>query len=194
MSSLRHIAVLLAALVALALPSAAWGSSGAVIRDCNDDGKLDKKYSKKELKKALKRLPSDIKEYSDCPDVIRAAIDAAGPASPGGGASSSGGPPTSGGTIPQDEAALEQATSGKEPPAVKVGRERIKPGSNGLFNLSTANNEIPLPLALALIAIGLLVLGATYWGLRRRFPALAGLSLRGRLPSLRRVPLPRFRR
>ena len=190
MRPLRHIPVVLAALLALAVPSSALASPQAVIRDCNKDGKLDKKYSKKDLKKALKKLPSDIKEYSDCPDVIRAAIDAAGPAA----GPPSGGGPTADAVLPQDKAALKKATNPGPPPAVKVGGKRVKPGSNGLFNLDTASNDIPLPLGLALIALALVALGGGFWALRRRFPALANLSLKPLLPSLRRVSLPRFRR
>jgi hypothetical protein len=190
MSSPRHIAVLLCVLLALAVPATALGSPSAVIRDCNKDGKLDKKYSKKDLKKALKKLPSDIKEYSDCPDVIRAAIDQAGPSAGGGG----GGPGPTAGPTAADTAALKDATRGDKPPSVKVGGKRVEPGENGLFNLDTARNEVPLPLALALIAVGLLTLAGGYLALRRRFPALANLSLKPRLPSLRRVPFARFRR
>jgi hypothetical protein len=191
MSSPRHIAVLLGVLLALAMPATALGSPTGVIRDCNKDGKLDKKYSKQDLKKALKKLPSDIKEYSDCSDVIRAAIDQAGPGAAGGGGGGAG--PTAGPTA-ADTAALKEATGGDKPPAVKVGGKRVEPGENGLFNLDTASNDVPLPLALALIAVGLLTLGGGYMALRRRFPALANLSLKPRLPSLRRVPFARFRR
>ena len=191
MSSLRHSAVLLAALLALALPASAVASPSAVIRDCNKDGKLDKKYSKKDLKKALKKLPSDIKEYSDCPDVIRAAIDHAGPPASGSGGGG-GGPAAT--PQPSDDVALEQATKPKAAPAVKIGGKKVKPGSNGLFNLDTASNQIPLPLGLALIALALLTLAGGYLVLRRRIPALANFSFKPRLPLLRRVPFARFRR
>jgi hypothetical protein len=204
MSRLRHTAVLLGALGALAVPAAALASANSVIADCADDGKLDRSYSKKELHKALDKLPSDLAEYGDCPEVIRSALESAGggggsggggaggPA--GGGAPGGGGPGAAAGPTAQDHGALERATSGAKAPSVKVGGERVKPGSNGLFDLASASNDIPLPLALALIAVVLVALGGAFWALQRRFPALAGFSLRQRLPSLRRVPLPRLRR
>ena len=192
MSLIRNTLVLLAALGALALPASALASPGQVIRDCAEDGSLDRKYSNSDLKKARKKLPSDLDEYSDCREVIGAAIDR----SPDGGGS--GGPGGSGGAgapsapTPEDQAALEDLRSGKEPPSVKIGGEEVEPGKSGLFDLASARQEIPTPLLLALIALGLLALGGGAYVLRRRIPALAGLS--ARLPSLPGVPFLRRRR
>jgi hypothetical protein len=192
MSSIRNMLVLLLAAVAvLALAPPAVASPGQVIKDCADDGDLDRKYSNSDLKKARKKLPSDLDEYSDCREVIGAAIDrsadrgggANGPGGGGGGAAS--------GPTPDDQAALEDARSGKKPPAVEVGGEQIEPGKSGLFDLASARQEIPLPLLLALIAVGLLALGGGAYALRGRIPALAGLS--SRLPSLSSVPFLRRR-
>jgi hypothetical protein len=58
-TSLVVIAVLL-----LGLPAAARASGADVIRDCADDGKLDKPYTAKELQDAERNLPSDIDEYT----------------------------------------------------------------------------------------------------------------------------------
>ena len=179
--------VLLVALVALALAPAAIASPGQVIRDCARDGKLDREYSNADLKKARKRLPSDLDEYSDCREVIGAAIDRSSDSGVGG-AGGGGGPAA---PTPEDHAALEQARSGKEPPTVNIGGEQVKPGKSGLFDLASARQEIPLPLLLALIAVGLLALGGGAYALRRRIPALAGLS--SRLPSLPGVPFLRRR-
>jgi hypothetical protein len=44
------------------------------IRDCADDGKLDHTYRHEDLKEALKNVPSDGDEYSDCANVIRRAL------------------------------------------------------------------------------------------------------------------------
>jgi hypothetical protein len=76
MTSIRHIATLGAALVAVAaltVPAAAAASSDDVIKDCYEDGKLDRNYSRKDLKEAERNMPSDVDEYSDCRAVIRAA-------------------------------------------------------------------------------------------------------------------------
>ena len=192
MSLTRNTLVLLVALFALALAPASAASPGQVIKDCARDGKLDRKYSNSDLKEARQRLPSDLDEYSDCREVIGAAIDRS--ADPGGGAGGAGGPGGAAASTPtpEDHAALEEARSGKKPPAAEVGGERIEPGKSGLFDLASARQEIPLPLLLALIALGLLAVGGGLYALRQRVPALAGLS--SRLPSLPGVPFLRRRR
>jgi hypothetical protein len=206
----RHL-LLLAALVLLALP---WGDAAAatpfqVIKDCNQDGVLDGKYSNRVLRKALDNLPTDIDEYSDCRDVIGAAItsgsSAGGDAGPGGGPG--GSDPSAGGSpavlTPEEQAARQQdqqdlarITSPErrdDRPAAEVGGETVKPGSNGLFDLAPASNSVPFPLLLALIALGLLALGGGFVALRERIPALARIPLLSKLPTPR-VSLPRFGR
>ena len=66
--------ILLGALAALALPAPAFASPDQVISDCVRDGKLDRHYSNSELRRARNNLPADLDEYSDCRDVIAAAI------------------------------------------------------------------------------------------------------------------------
>ena len=188
-----------------------------MIKDCNEDGRLDGTYSNSELRKALENLPTDIDEYSDCREVIGAAITSgsAGRAGgPGGGGAGSGGsgsgaPPAGGGgstAAPspeeqaarlQDQADLDALTSPDglrdKPPEVNVGGERVKPGPNGLFDLATASNSVPLPLLLVLIVLGLLALWAGVVGLRERIPAMTRIPLLSKLPTPR-VSLPRFGR
>ncbi len=89
---MRRVLPLIVAVAALLPAAAAHASGAAVIRDCTLDGKLDKSYSQKELRQALASIPSDVDEYTDCRDVIRAAQLAA---ATGGG--SNGGSGTSGG-------------------------------------------------------------------------------------------------
>ena len=79
------------AFAALALPASALASPEAVIRDCGQDGSLDGSYSNRDLREARANLPTDVDEYSDCREIIGAAIatDAGkgaieGPTSPGG--------------------------------------------------------------------------------------------------------------
>ena len=209
----RHL-LLLAALVLLAL---AWGDAAAatpfqVIKDCNQDGVLDGKYSNRDLRKALDNLPTDIDEYSDCRDVITAAITSgssrAGDPGAGGGAGSPGGGDPSGGGSPavltpeeqaarqqdqQDLAAITSPERRDDRPSVEVGDETVKPGSNGLFDVASATNSLPFPLLLALIVLGLLALGGGFVALRGRVPALARIPLLSKLPTPR-VSLPRFGR
>src|SRR2546428_4726376 len=65
--------VTVAAAAVLVLPAIASASSRDVLRDCAQDGKLDHKYSQRELRQAERDLPSDIDEYTNCRDAIRSA-------------------------------------------------------------------------------------------------------------------------
>ncbi len=96
----------------------------------------------------------------------------------------------------QDQADLQALTTpdGRDkPPAVEVGGETVKPGSDGLFDLASESNSIPGPLLAALIALGILALVGGVVALRGRVPALARLPLLSKIPTPR-VSLPRFRR
>jgi hypothetical protein len=204
----RHL-LLLAALALLAFPAPAGATPFQVIKDCNEDGQLDRKYSNEELTKALDNLPSDIDEYSDCRDVISAAITGGsdrgenrGAGSGGDGSGGAGGgtaapiTPEEQAARAQDQADLQALTTpdGRDkPPAVEVGGETVKPGSDGLFDLASESNSIPGPLLAALIALGILALVGGVVALRGRVPALARLPLLSKIPTPR-VSLPRFRR
>lgn len=184
--AVRHICIL-GALALLALPAPAFASADEVIRDCAKDGKLDKKYSNAELRRARDNLPADLDEYSDCRDVIAGAIK--GGSDLGGGTGS----PGVGGTDPageaaaqaQDQADLDAVTQGGEPGAVDVGGTSLEPDSSGFFNLGGAANTVPLPLLLALILLGVLALASGVGSLRERLPALARVPLLSKIPRLR---------
>lgn len=165
--------ITLLSLLALAAPQVALASSDAVIKDCADNGKLDKKYSKSDLKKAKSSLPSDINEYTDCGSAINRAISSSGggtsdgptaqaassSGSSGGGSSSGAGSDSAGsagasgssGSGSAKKATPPKHTSAK--PIVPVGGQTVTPGANGLFKASETANELPLPILLALIAI-----------------------------------------
>jgi hypothetical protein len=192
----RHLVICLTALFALAIPATANASPQAVIRDCAEDGVLDHHYSNKDLQKAKQKLPSDLDEYSDCREVIGAAIGGGGGkgrASHGGGGGGGGkaSTPHSQAAQAADQKALRNATKGKRRPEVTVGDQRVAPGKNGLFHLASAENGMPTALLLALIAVAILAAGGALWALRRRIPVLANISLPR--PSLGRVPFPRRR-
>jgi hypothetical protein len=203
--------LLLAALLLLlpAFPGDAVAGPLQVIKDCNQDGQLNRKYSNAELRKALDNLPSDIDEYSDCRDVINAAItggsDKGGNRGAPGGAAGGGGA-SGGGAVPltpeeqaaraQDQAdlqALGTPESRENSPPIAVGDEQVKPGSDGLFDVASATNSLPTPLLIALIVLGLLAVAVGVVALRGRVPALARLPLLSKIPTPR-VSLPRFRR
>jgi hypothetical protein len=65
----------------------------------------------------------------------------------------------------------------------------VKPGCNGIFDLATAANQLPLPLLLALIAVCLLALAGGLASLQERLPALKRMGLLSKIPTVR-VPLP----
>ena len=190
--------LLRAAVAVLVAPAAAHATPRQVIRDCGNDGTLNRKYSNSDLRKARDNLPTDLAEYSDCRDVISAAITGGsdkggGRGSPGQGVGGAGvADPGEQGARATDAAELQaltsEAASGSkdaEPPRVEVGDEPVEPGSNGLFDLASASNELPVPLLIALICVGLLALAGGAVVLRERVPAL------GRIPVLNKIPTPR---
>lgn len=169
-------------------PASVAASPNEVLRDCITDGKLDGRYSNSELRKAKDNLPADSDEYSDCSDVIAAAIK--GGSDRGSGADS----PGVGGTDPAGEAAartddegeLASIASGQgDPPTVDVGGASLEPDSSGFFSLGGAANDIPLPLLFALILLGMLAGASGLAALRERVPALT------RIPLLSKIPTPR---
>ena len=214
---MKRVAYILVLLVALGVPALAYASPDAVIRDCAEDGDLDGHYSNSDLDQAENNLPSDLDEYSDCRSVIAGAktrgSDKGGGRSSGSSSSSSGGGGGGGGgddgsssararateasARRGDQSALDALTKGGHKPRLDVGGGTVEPGSNGLFDVASASNGMPLPLLLALIAVGLLTAAGGLYALRRRVPALARIPL-PRLPvpriDLSRVPFPRSRR
>jgi hypothetical protein len=185
--AVRHL-LILGALAALALPAPAFASADQVIRDCARDGRLDQKYSNSELRRARNNLPADLDEYSDCRDVIAAAIKGGsdkgiGSGSPGIGATDPAGEAAAQATDQGDLAAIASGTGPK--PSVDVGGTSLSPDSSGFFNVGGAANQVPLPLLLALILLSLFALASGLGALRERVPAL------GEVPFLSKIPAPR---
>lgn len=176
------LAALAASAAVASAPTSAVAASTAVIRDCQD-GKIDGRYSQKEFSEALRNIPTDVDEYTDCRDVIRRAQlgAAGGSSSKADGASAAGGssggaappPPSSAtanagktaaqilqGASPAERAAVTQAT-GRAGGPVEVGGKLVSPNAAGLSPAGAAN-VVPTPLIVALVLLGLgLALGAT---------------------------------
>src|SRR5215208_6777418 len=165
---LRTSLVLIAVLL-LGLPAAAHATGSDVIRDCADDGKLDKKYSQKELQDADRNLPSDIDEYTDCRSAIRSAMHG------GSGSTGAPGPPgailTPSGAIAATQAdvdalaALQQdSVKGKHHP-ISIGGQKITPGNAGLGGPLAGlagSNGMPAALVAAIAALLLLAVVTAY--------------------------------
>jgi hypothetical protein len=180
---LRTSLVLIAVLL-LGLPAAARASGADVIRDCAQDGKLDKQYSQKELQEAEAKLPSDIDEYTDCRQVIRAQMN--------GGSGSSGPAPANGIITPSGAIAGSQAdvnaltnliakgVKGKRP-AVPIAGENVVAGNAGLSGVLgglAGSNGMPTSLMLAIATLLILAAVTAYLTAREKLPHLSRVALR----------------
>jgi hypothetical protein len=80
--------------IAVGVPAApaAAANVSQVISDCNTHGRLTQRYSVAQLRTALNTMPADVKEYTDCYDVIqRTLLAQLGGAHTGGGGDSGSG-------------------------------------------------------------------------------------------------------
>ena len=184
----RLIMLAVALLVALAMPLTAGAQSGDdVIRDCAQDGDLDKEYSDEELQDASENMPSDIDAYSDCRDVIRQA-QAGGRGSSGAGSDSGGG----GGGSPGGGAGGGENGSGRATPSdiaelddrQQEAQDGAAPGSATLAAGADAGDDsgLPTPALVAIALLGLAAIGGGVYLLRDYLPP--GLS--SRLPGASR--------
>jgi hypothetical protein len=190
--------LVLGAAALLVLPAAAQASA---LSDCIQDNDLDHHYSNSELQKALDNLPTDSDEYGNCREILGGAITSG--SDKGGGRPSDTGP--NGGPLTakeqaqrskdnQDLAAIAgDATGDPRSPTVEVGGETVEPGSNGLFDLASASNDLPTPLLVALIALAVLAFTGMLVALRGRIPLLARVPLLSKIPAPR-APFPRSSR
>jgi hypothetical protein len=184
--AVRHL-VVIGTMTLLVLPAPAHASANQVLRDCIYDGKLDHHYSNAELRRARDHMPSDADEYSDCRDIIAAAIK--------GGSDLSGGAPSPGigATNPAAEAAAQQTdqadlaaiSDSDKTPKLDVGGQSLKPDSSGFFNLGGAANQVPVPLVIALLLLCVMALATGFGSMRERVPGLARIPFLSKIPTLR---------
>ena len=182
---LRHTIFLAAMLCALALPGVAQADYRDAIFDCAEDGVLDRKYSNAELKKARKNLPTDLAEYTDCADVLAAALTGGRNRGAGGGLPPNPALVTETGAQAAtqqdlDELRRKDAERPKGPGKVEIAGRDITPGEGGVFDRagSTDANKLPLPLLLSLIALAAMCALAGMLVLRRQWPATRNAALR----------------
>jgi hypothetical protein len=68
--------VLLAAILAAVVvaPGVALAAGSPVIADCVRHLRLERRYSVTQLEQALRAMPADVSQYTDCADVIRSQL------------------------------------------------------------------------------------------------------------------------
>jgi hypothetical protein len=62
----------------VAAPAAQAGTRVDILRDCENDGKLDGNYTPSQIRDARNNIPADIDQYSDCRDVLARALGGSG--------------------------------------------------------------------------------------------------------------------
>ncbi len=201
-SRMRHLIAPALLLLALALPTAVQASPGAVVRDCAEDGSVDGKYSDADKRAALKKIPADLDEYSDCRSAISGSIGAGGPkAGSSRSDDSGGGAPTIDADVNGDgtvtkaerEAADRTNLALKNDRKAKnlegsLGDRKTDPGKVGAIDASQTSNGMPAPVIASIVALALLALAAGMFFLARRKPGFAQAMRRvvPRPSSLRR--------
>jgi len=188
----RHFIAPMLLFAVLAFPALAQASPDDVLRDCNADESVDDKHSDADKRAALKKMPGEMKEYTDCEQVIAASIGGGKNASSSGnggsgfgegdGAGGSFDPDTNGDGVvspaERDAANKRKRQLAQADTERQLGDRQTDPLKAGAVDSDTANG-LSLPAILALLALLLLTLGAGLYVLWRRNPEL-----------LRRVPLP----
>jgi hypothetical protein len=199
---MRRLIVAVAALTLLVAPPAFAFTVHDVIRDCAENGKLTHDYPQSLIRQARNSLPSDVDEYTDCRDLLSAALaSGSGSGASGGGNSGSGAPAATGGgggggggqsgggssssgspaasatpAAPPTQAELKALTQAKaDAGSIDVGGTPVTPGAAGMTT-GAVDNGLPSTLLVVLILLALAVAAA------------GGPVLRGRFASGRKLP------
>ena len=153
------LVILLLAVAAWAPAPAAWAATSperirAILRDCEDDGSLAGSYRASELRDAARNIGTDLDQYSDCRDVINAAVQRAvsGSNAPGAGGTSNGGP-SSGAAAGGNGANGAAGTAGGDAPSAGgdpgVGALLTPEGPEETAELSRLRSAPPAPPVVA---------------------------------------------
>lgn len=140
----------------------ALAGGGDVLRDCNNNGHLTKTYTQKELHQALAQMPADLREYSDCANIIRRAeLGLDGGGAGGGGGANPGATAQNpfAGATPQEAARAQRdivtaRRTGGAPQ--RVGTASATPGTLAYRQVKSIS-KLPAPL---LVLVVLILLGA----------------------------------
>ena len=149
--------VLTALIVLLALPAtAAAGPVDAIYDDCQD-GRLDKRHSKPNLRKAKQDMPADLDEYTNCRELINAALQNRRGVG-GAGEGSTEGDDDGVGALPAGEGGLPLGPDSRpiDPRGVASPEERKALDSARISGLepAAASASLPLPLIILLVLTG----------------------------------------
>jgi hypothetical protein len=171
---LRFTLLVTTLLALLAFPAGASASPGQIYDDC-DNGRLDKKHSDADLRKALKDVPEDLDEYTSCSDLIRGAlsgVDTAGQSNGGAGGGTGGGagptdlPQGNGaGSVPLDPKGkplnplIDAQQDERDQIAAAQQGQDIRPTSAGV-RPGEPDGELPVPLIVVLALAGIAALAA----------------------------------
>lgn len=177
----RLTALTIAAL--LFLPAAASASGQDVIDDCvANEGSFSRTFTAAEYRDALRNLPADVDQYSDCRQAIQDAQREKGLGGSGGSSGSSGSSGSGGSwggsatpgvppgvdplatATPQEKAAIAEAIAEGGDPITLDGQaiDPNKLGSNGIN--SPLDLPAPLLALVALLVVGI-VASATRWSI-----------------------------
>ena len=192
MRRVHAVLTLLACL--LLLPASAGATGPSVVRDCTDNGRIDSPHSQGDYRNALNHLPSDVDEYTDCRQIIENAKRRDAKSGGGGGGGNPGGGPTgtagvspggftpaAGSTpsipaTPAERNALNNVPSTGGAPVPVLG-EPITPGGSGLTE-AAFRHDVPAPLLVLLVLLGLGALGMTVSSARSRGLRAPGPAIR----------------
>ena len=171
-----RLLTLLSLVIALALPAAAAASPSAVYRDCEDNARLDRRHSDADLRAALRDIPQDIDEYSNCRELISGALagvnttgrgSAYGQNGVGGGLPDGLAPGNGVGSVPLGpngkplDPRVDAAPDERQELRSAAAGDDIRPTSAGV-RPGEPDGDLPVPLlvALALATVALLAAGA----------------------------------
>ena len=150
-------ALLTALALLAAVPATAPASPERIFEDCQD-GRLDRRYSDRDLRQAIKRMPPDLDEYTNCRELIRSAQlgvrggGGSGPGSNFNGAEGYGALPAGEGGLPLGPDSRPVDPVGIAAPEERAEVERARSGLTGV-KPDDHGAALPLPLIVLLVLV-----------------------------------------
>ena len=183
---LRFTLLITTLLALLALPAGASASPQQIYDDCQTTAGSDKKHSDSDLRKALKDMPEDLDEYTNCRDLIRRRALGRRHHRPNNGGAGGGGtgggwrrgptdlPQGNGvGSVPLDPKGkplnplIDAQQDERDQVAAAQQGQEIRPTSAGV-RPGEPDGELPLPLIVVLVLAGIAGLAAGALGAKQR--------------------------